>query len=114
LDKLVRTYPLLLLLLLVLLLPPTLASVDPTWDGCNGAWLYEYFASASCVGQGTEATFPYDVADSTVCVASAERTSMQAALNLKWAYVPSGSNADLMKAVTYAPTMIGVYASGQA
>ncbi|WIA10948.1 hypothetical protein OEZ85_011111 [Tetradesmus obliquus] len=39
---------------------------------------------------------------------------MQQTLNLHWAYVPAGSNADLMRAVTHAPTQIGVRADGWA
>jgi hypothetical protein len=78
------------------------------WDGCNGAGLDDYFATASCVGQGTEKEFPYDAVDNFTCDASAERDAINAALRLQWAYVPFGSNADLMRAVTYAPTQIGV------
>jgi hypothetical protein len=81
-----------------------IAAVDPTWNGCNGAYLYEYFASASCVGQGTERTFPYDFADSAVCDTTTtakviERADMKLALSLNWACVTPINNNELMRAV---------------
>jgi hypothetical protein len=90
----------------------------PTWDSCSGSRVEEYFASASCIGQGTEATFPYDANDSNICNTAgkygAERAMMQRTLNLHWAYVPYGSNTDLMRAVTYGPTQVLVQADGKA
>jgi hypothetical protein len=93
-----------LLLLLLLLL-------GAAEDGCQGtSTLDEYFASASCNGQGTNETFPYTstTTDSNVCAFSAERADLKTAMNLKWAKVPARSNDDLMRAVTYAPTLVGV------
>jgi hypothetical protein len=82
-----------------------------TMRGCSGAWLNTYFASASCRGQGLEAEFPYDFRDTNKCPVNPNRDSIKAQMNLKWAYVPKTS-ADLEAAVSYAPTQIGILATG--
>lgn len=89
----------------------------PTWNACQGSPLHSFIAAASCNGQGTEASFPYDAVDDLTCNASPEAIAERSAVqNLSWAFVPSypNSNADLMRAVTYAPTLIGVRAGGKA
>uniref|UniRef100_A0A383VNK1 Peptidase C1A papain C-terminal domain-containing protein n=1 Tax=Tetradesmus obliquus TaxID=3088 RepID=A0A383VNK1_TETOB len=89
----------------------------PSWNACQGSPLHSFIAAASCNGQGTEASFPYDAVDDLTCNASPEAIAERSAVqNLSWAFVPSypNSNADLMRAVTYAPTLIGLRASGKA
>ncbi|WIA34493.1 hypothetical protein OEZ86_012820 [Tetradesmus obliquus] len=90
---------------------------EPTLSGCNGAGLNTYVSSVSCRGQSTEATAPYNYADSNYCPAgdtrAAERGAMKTTLNFQWAAVPR-SNADLTRAVATAPTQIGVKADGYA
>lgn len=83
------------------------------YNGCNGAPLSLYFSSTNCRGQGFEAQYPYQAVDTGSCPADALRTSTKAALNLRWASVPK-TNAGLMKAVTNAPTVVGVKADGTA
>lgn len=79
----------------------------------HGNTLHQLAASAKPV-QATEASYQYDAVDTLSCNGSDERSAMQQTLNLHWAYVPAGSNADLMRAVTHAPTQIGVRADGWA
>lgn len=105
----------------LLLLPPAGVQHDPihapSWNACQGSPLHSFIAAASCNGQGTEASFPYDAVDDLTCNASPEAIAERSAVqNLSWAFVPSypNSNADLMRAVTYAPTLIGLRASGKA
>ncbi|WIA14314.1 hypothetical protein OEZ85_002846 [Tetradesmus obliquus] len=94
-----------------------LMECEPTLSGCNGAGLNTYVSSVSCRGQSTEATAPYNYADSNYCPAgdtrAAERGAMKTTLNFQRAAVPR-SNADLTRAVATAPTQIGVKADGYA
>jgi hypothetical protein len=83
------------------------------YDSCGGAGMVDYFATASCVGQALEKTFPYTESDSNICPASAERDNMKAALALRWAFVPR-TDTDMSRAVTAAPVQIGVDASSNA
>jgi hypothetical protein len=58
---------------------------DRGYDSCATAGFVDYFATASCIGQGLEQTFPYSPVDNNTCPASAERDSIKTALALRWA-----------------------------
>uniref|UniRef100_A0A383VM75 Peptidase C1A papain C-terminal domain-containing protein n=1 Tax=Tetradesmus obliquus TaxID=3088 RepID=A0A383VM75_TETOB len=83
---------------------------EPTLKGCNGAWLDTYFVSASCRGQGYETDFPYNARDTNKCPSNIARNSIKQDMQLKWAEIPSTSDA-LKSAVDYAPTQIGIMVS---